>query len=512
MSHENFRYLIPGIVFYIPLYFAAWVYWLVDKEGHSFPINTLVGRETLTLLTVLVLPTGWFVYQSWRVWWQLFRGGYERRDFLDHIRQAVRVYNQEDRSRTVVDFSPILGSEVGVRWFNENEYACVFDPFGEFKSLLGFQSTTGREKRSKGCRYYLHFVEPVSDLILFRDASYDYARSISTTRYGMWVSFFALIYGTVVLAAVSPSWWFPKAYSTPATIVLLFYVACSVASFAVVRMRMAKKEHEARVQLITQINSAERVVDDREIESMLGSPLLAELRRVSTYCNSHDGKAKLVFFDMDGTLINHDMGDAVLAMLIKQGRIERDQWDIYQKHLSGSRPRAYEFAVTVMRRLSVRQVQHAAREVFQPEHAKGITLSDGIIVPRPTVIPKMQALVMWLQRHDYQIYIVTATNQWAAEIVAADYFGITGDHVIGVQSEVKSGRLTDKLIQPVPISEGKLAAWKARLGERPPVLGAGDSGGDAPLLRFVDTSGSLLWLGPWEKRPEGLSFFDLGSM
>jgi len=154
--------------------------------------STLIHKikDYTAFLSLLVLPTGWLIYQAWRTWWQVYRGGYEPRGFLDHIRETVRVYHQEDRSRTIVDFSAVLGKRVGMRWFAQKEFESVFDPFKNIKSSFGFQSKEKRAKRANCRSCYLHFVEPVSDLILFPNESYDYARSIASARYGVWVSIF----------------------------------------------------------------------------------------------------------------------------------------------------------------------------------------------------------------------------------------------------------------------------------------------------------------------------------
>src|SRR5579864_4851181 len=194
------------------------------------------------------------------------------------------------------------------------------------------------------------------------------------------------------------------------------------------------------------------------------------------------------------------MGEAVLAMLIKLGKLTSNHWGIYQHYLSTSRPEAYEYAVTVMRGLPLKEVYRAAYEVFEPDSGT-IDIPGNVRVPKPEVVPKMQALVMWLHRHKFEVYVVTATNQWAAEVVAADYFGIPPDRVIGVRTIVEDGRLTDKVCRPAPIGDGKSEAWRARFKEQKPLIGAGDSKGDHALLNLVEASGAVLWTGSLADQP-----------
>jgi len=271
MSHEFFRYLIPGIVFYLPLYVAAGLTWLGLKNRSI--LDLLLNKDYVAFLSLLVLPTGWLIYHSWRSFWQLYQGGYEKRDFLNRIREAVSIYDQENKdqendSRTIVDFSALLGKKVGMRWFNRKEFDTVFDPFKDLSSWR-FNSQRRRHERSCGRRRFLHFVEPVSDLILFKDASYDYARSISSARYSIWVSLFSFMVGSVLAIAVHAALWFPNDNPLFWRLTLLGSMALLLVALTRLRMRMARTEHEARVQIITQINCADRVYEEAEINAMI---------------------------------------------------------------------------------------------------------------------------------------------------------------------------------------------------------------------------------------------------
>lgn len=498
MAHEFFRYLIPGVVFYLPLYIAAGLVYLCT--GDSTLLRKI--KDYTTFLSLLVLPTGWFVYQAWRVLWQVYRGGYEPKSFLGRIRRSVRVYHQESQSRTVVDFSPILGKKVGVRWFTDEEFESTFDPFKKIRSSFWFQSRRGIVERAAGRRRFLHFVEHVSDLILFADHSYDYARSIASARYGMWVSAFAFVYGLTFPISLYPWYSLPGnsiARWTSAIAVLLVLGSFSV--FAYSRARMARMEHEARVQLITHINSTDRLV--RSTTTDLNSQILDNLKRLEALIRSQrkGSEPRLAAFDMDGTLIRDDMGDAVLAMLIFQGRVPRGAWEHYQELLLKSRPKAYEWAVKAMKGLTVSDVTLAARQVLDLRPTEKIVVSRNVLVPRPQIIAQMQSVVMWLHRHGYEVYIVSATNRWAAAVVGADFFGIAEDHIIGVETRVVRSRLTDEIIRPAPIAEGKLQAWQKRFQDRKPLVGAGDTEGDHYMLSFVDPSGFVIWWGSPEKAP-----------
>jgi phosphoserine phosphatase len=158
---------------------------------------------------------------------------------------------------------------------------------------------------------------------------------------------------------------------------------------------------------------------------------------------------------------------------------------------------------------SVDEVNQATRRVLELKPEATIQLRGNISVPRPVVIPEMQALVMWLHCHNYHVYIVSATNRWAAAIIGADFFGVTEDRVIGVEVEVSRGRLTNKVKRPAPIGNGKVEAWQERLGDSHPLVVAGDSEGDHPLLNFVDKSGVVIWRGLADEKPAARPIVEL---
>jgi len=176
------------------------------------------------------------------------------------------------------------------------------------------------------------------------------------------------------------------------------------------------------------------------------------------------------------------MGDAVLAMLIRQGKVPYEKWNEYQKLLLSSRPRATNFAVTAMEGSSIDDVNQATHRVLELQPEETIQLSGNISVPRPVVIPEMQALVMWLHFHNYHVYIVSATNRWAAAIIGADFFGITEDRVIGVEVEVRRQHLTNKVKRPTLLEMEKSKLGKNDWATATRLVVAGDSEGDHPLL------------------------------
>jgi phosphoserine phosphatase len=259
---------------------------------------------------------------------------------------------------------------------------------------------------------------------------------------------------------------------------------------------------------------ADRSVTDEEIRSVIDPRVLAELDRIEGLNRPQKPLRKLAALDMDGTLLYGDIGDAVLAMLVSRNRIPVAYWNEYQALLGRSpRTEAHQWALRAMKGLSLDDVRTATNEVLAMAPDERILISPAGYYPRPRLIPEMQSLVIWLHRTHYEVFIVTATNQWTAEAVAYDFFGIAEDHVVGMQVELDGkGRLTDEIKYPSPSGFGKLGAWKQRFGEQRPLVVAGDSDSDRALINFVSENGLAIWTGIRDDTPSAKNVVDLSSL
>ncbi len=283
------------------------------------------------------------------------------------------------------------------------------------------------------------------------------------------------------------------------------------------------------------------------------------------------GKRLPVVFDFDNTLVCGDIGEATLAMLVRDGtlRLEqlpadlvpsfalrdgsivsagsvRDPTEYYEQLLDATvhgpddpapLSDGYVWAAEIMRELTLRQVIGATEKVWalSAEHRIiEIEVSPGgPAYPVPFIYPEMAELLAALMRHDFEIWIISASNVWSVRWVitrmlnprlsALGAHGISSDHVIGVSSllsrpdgylckdavlvrtdpgyaaleasAVAPYKLTRWLQFPVPTYSGKVAAIWDALGEAP-YLGAGDSPGDLPMLSFCE---HRLWIARVEK-------------
>ena len=79
------------------------------------------------------------------------------------------------------------------------------------------------------------------------------------------------------------------------------------------------------------------------------------------------------------------------------------------------------------------------------------------------------------------------------------------DHVIGIDLAENDGVLTDRIKEPVPVLEGKVAAFQKHSTAKP-VLVASDSTYDIPLFKFSSDMRILV------RSTNGKDFFKVGRI
>lgn len=110
------------------------------------------------------------------------------------------------------------------------------------------------------------------------------------------------------------------------------------------------------------------------------------------------------------------------------------------------------------------------------------TLAEALASGRIVEPPEMRQLVEALHAHGWEVWVVSASGRQLVETAAARY-GIPASRVCAMTLAVgEDGALTDRLIPPITMLEGKQEAVAAALG-RQAALAAGDATSDGPMLR-----------------------------
>lgn len=183
-------------------------------------------------------------------------------------------------------------------------------------------------------------------------------------------------------------------------------------------------------------------------------------------------KPLIAAFDADGTLWDTDLGESFFHYQIdnKQVPLPPDPFEHYleMKKINNDPRPAYMWLAQINQGQSLDQVRAWAQQAFTD------------IKPNP-IFSEQKRLIDLLKNHGVKIYIVTASIKWAVE-PGALALGLSADNVIGVETEVINGVVTDKPVLPVTYRGGKVEALLKHTGNVKPFLASGNTMGDFELL------------------------------
>ena len=190
---------------------------------------------------------------------------------------------------------------------------------------------------------------------------------------------------------------------------------------------------------------------------------------LSAGANNHD---LLAAFDADGTLWDIDLGETYFQYLIDFKKVELpdNPWQYYlELKQKNNDPRsAYLWLAQILKNVPLTQAQEWANQAF---------LS---IQPEP-IFPEQKKLIQYLLKHNVRICIVTASVKWAVE-PGARFLGLSNEDVIGVQTKIENGLITDKQEGLITYKEGKSESILIRFGKNP-FFSCGNTLGDEYLLK-----------------------------
>lgn len=190
----------------------------------------------------------------------------------------------------------------------------------------------------------------------------------------------------------------------------------------------------------------------------------------------------LAIFDLDNTLLHGDSDHLWGEYLVDQGAVDRERFALdnnryYADYLAGTL-NIHDFLE-----------QHQLRPLAQHDRATLERWREDFIHTRilPLIAPKARALVEKHRAQGHTLLIITATNRFITEPIAAE-FAIP--YLIATELEELNGRFTGKVAGVPSYREGKVT----RLGEWLRLHGQNladswfysDSHNDLPLLTRVD--------------------------
>ena len=188
----------------------------------------------------------------------------------------------------------------------------------------------------------------------------------------------------------------------------------------------------------------------------------------------------LALFDLDNTLIAGDSDYLWGCFLVEQGIVDGIEYEqanqrFYDQYKVGELD-IYEFLAFQLRPL-------AAHPLDRLQDWRAQYIQDKI---QPILLPKAQELIEQHRRQGDALVIITATNRFITEPIAALY-GI--DHLLATEPELHDGRYTGQVSGTPCFQDGKVEVLEQWLEVNQVSLNDSwfysDSHNDLPLLRQV---------------------------
>lgn len=177
-------------------------------------------------------------------------------------------------------------------------------------------------------------------------------------------------------------------------------------------------------------------------------------------------------FDADGTLWDSDLGEQFFQFQIDNCNLaplkEVDPWEYYESTKKVDPIKAYLWLAQISEGQSLDQVRAWAKQTVEEKGAR--------------VFESQRNLISWLQQNDIEVFIVTASIQWAVE-PAGQLVGIPFENVMGIQTKINDhGIVTSEQFGPITWRDGKAKALLERTNGVRPIFCSGNTLGDIALL------------------------------
>ncbi len=231
-------------------------------------------------------------------------------------------------------------------------------------------------------------------------------------------------------------------------------------------------------------------------------------------------KNKKALFDLDNTLLSGDIGDALFARLKNLEKSEKVKvdgtemnftWDRYEEMVnSGEKEYAYRMVTKCMESVPVKVITDLTRELMNSDFKYIDHVGNKVRIP--FVKQEMKEFVNLLKSSGFEIIVISASNIFSVRVITEEYFGLGPETSFGIEPKLTktvTGEivLTDKLVEPVPVNEGKTKLYSKKFGTNLPVITVGDSLLDFPMLNLVDDNGIVVWMGDSGSEYEKLKDF-----
>ena len=175
-------------------------------------------------------------------------------------------------------------------------------------------------------------------------------------------------------------------------------------------------------------------------------------------------------FDADGTLWPSDVGKDFF------------QFQVQQKLLSYSNPQ--QVFDDIKQNKSKKNALHWLAIAQAGHYLTDIKQQAIDFLKQHPVKPFLfqQHLIEWLIKHKVSVFVVSSSLKWVLDEAVPKMYPIQCQNIIGVETKISRGKITDQLIQPAPIQEDKPLAFHHWAGDSLPIFVSGNTLSDQALL------------------------------
>ena len=218
------------------------------------------------------------------------------------------------------------------------------------------------------------------------------------------------------------------------------------------------------------------------------------LEQEQRFGESHlGGKNRIALFDLDNTLLVGDIGDAVCAQLLIDGFSLPLSWKEYRSMCKENPGYAYVEVVRALEGISMEYIIRISKHLLQSNEEYLYYEGEHIRIPKPNVL--MAEVIRLLRDWHHTIFIVSASNDISAKIAGSVLFDVPISNISGIKPMMLGNKLTNKVLEPIPIGIGKVAQYRLMSGDSTPMIVAIDSALDLPLLEMCDPDGIAIIVG-----------------
>lgn len=184
-----------------------------------------------------------------------------------------------------------------------------------------------------------------------------------------------------------------------------------------------------------------------------------------------EDSAPVAAFDADGTLWDIDLGETFFHYQIDNRLVELPPhaWNHYESMKAENPQKAYLWLGQVCKGQRLEQVHEWARQAVKDQ------------APLPVFLEQKRLIDLFLSR-GVKVFVVTASVKWAVE-PGAEMLGLKKDDVIGIETTIENGLITDTQKGLITYRQGKVDALLQRTGGKKPFFASGNTMGDFQLLQ-----------------------------